>query len=554
MLLSVVALFALSGFAFATLAGNGTITNVSITIAGANRTVGVNSTYVIQLNASDWYGGQAVDIQNISVTFPTGTDLSTAFISPQLEDSETSPRSGLVSMFINASASNINNTNTTVTVSSNVINIALVNATNATFANHTDAYFTIYVAGVNTTNSFTNQTANGEIGLFSITAINSTSTGQWGSTTQVNYSQTSTGGNGTNGTSITLVPNWPYNLTAYGGNTQTMGAGNQSGDTLGSTTYANITALVQDLYGNFVAGANTSFTYLNESTMTSPSGGVLNATLVNTTIGEDGAGTFYTNATGHASIGIQMANSTANGTTVYSWNASVQNNGTNPKVHFTATAQANVIDYYLLTPSSATPSLNTQFSVVISSYDQFSNINGTSAWTSPRLSVSAANWQSLLYNLDGSTTYTAYTGTAFDFGGLSSGNDTVYFKHSYNDGLTFTILSDTNGATGTGYATIVGMQALSGGGGGSWSGTTSTATPIPTGTPQPTAAPTEPSVAPSEPTEPVVAPTVAPTIAPTATPTPVEQPVAGGIDPIAGGAVVIIVLGGAYWYFFMRKP
>lgn len=290
----------------------------------------------------------------------------------------------------------------------------------------------------------------------------------------------------TNTTTYTLVPQNATNVTALFGGSQTV--------TVNSTPTYNLTALVTDRYGNPFSGFHLNFTSLNTSN-----------SIYNLTISLNGSNPYgyvaggwystvhaYTNATGQANVTAFMGQSTGNSTsTVYqvqAWNASnaVTLTDFSANATFNLTPSSDKINYYLLTPSSSTPAANTQFNVLVSSYDAFSNINTSSDWK-PSISAAADHVSSLQYNLDGSSTYSTY-GSAVQLA-LVSGNDTIYFKHGYNDGITFTV-GDSNSASGATAVTVQGGGSGSGSGtgsgGGGYSSGSGGSTPTPTPTPAPT--------------------------------------------------------------------
>ena len=477
LVLAALVVVAFSSIAFA---AYGSITNATVT--ADNATAGFNGTYYIQFNTSATYGG-GYNLTNFSVTFPPGTILTSA--TPYILSSGGSGSlGGLISLSLNDSVGSPNNTNVSMSVSSNVLTVTFQNVTNGSYVNFDDINISFYLRGVNIT-AYTNQTSSGgTLVPVYIIAHNTTQTGGWGSST------TGTPGSGINASRFTMLPGRGHNVTAYAGNAQTITADNKTGDV---ATYTNITVLVQDDFGNFITSANVSFTYMNESTMTTPSGGVLlygvRANASNSS--------WSTNDTGHASFGIKIGNSTQNGSNTYQWNVSVTNWTMSDAASSTyglkvnATASANIINYYIVTPASTSVATDTAFTVVVHSYDMFSNINGTSGWNGT-LNLSSSETTGLTYSTDG-TSYSAW-GSAGTNRDLSSGNVTSYFKQSINADLTFNF-TDSAGVTATGISSQV--QVRSGGvsGGGGSTGGSSTATPTPTpsatvsATPTPTPAP-----------------------------------------------------------------
>src|SRR3989344_3159825 len=319
---SVFVLAALVVVAFSSIAFAAYGSIISAAVTADNATAGFNGTYRIEFNMSSVGGGLIALSKNDTVT-----------------------------------GGGLNCTNVSMSASSNVLTVTLLNVTNASYANFDDINVSFFVKGINVT-VYTNQTSSGgTLVPVYIRADNSTQTGGYGSLT------TGAPGTGINASRFTMLPGPGHNVTAYSGHSQTITADNKTGDV---ATYTNITVLVQDDFGNFITSANVSFTYMNESTMTTPSGGVLlygvRANASNSS--------WSTNDTVHASFGIKIGNSTQNGSNTYQWNVSVTNRTMSDAASSTyglkvnATASANIIKYYIVTPASTSVATDPAFTVV----------------------------------------------------------------------------------------------------------------------------------------------------------------------------------------------
>ena len=459
------------GFAYGS---NASLSNTAIVLS--NTTVNATTSYWISFVTSGVPDGVATNVLRISLVFPASfSNLGT-------------PAAG--TLYLNGSASGIT---LSTLASSNTMQVFLSASTGAL----SDTNFTFQLNGVKNA-----QTLNPSGESISIQTFNSTNESGWGP----------------NSTTVFLTPAPAFSISIYSGNTQT--------GTVNNTLVNALVALVTDDFGNPIAGYPVTFTALNSSGAAVG----LNTTL----IGVNAYATINatTNAQGQASAFAFLGTTTMNSTATQYWfNASGFNLTSATKhVVFSSTPQAGKIAHYTLVPSNATPLLDAPFTIFISSIDAFNNVNATSSW-SPTMDVQSTNELRLQYSLNGGSTYSNFSGTAFSFP-LTNGNASVYFKHGFLETITFAA-SDSNGASGTTSVTISGTRS-------------STPTPTPTSTPTPT-----PSATASATPTPTRTPTstATPTSAPTSTaPAPTPQPSSPDYTILIIGVLSLAAIGGlVYW-------
>ena len=273
-----------------------------------------------------------------------------------------------------------------------------------------------------------------------------------------------------------------------------------------------------------------------------------------------------TNSTGIAGIVAFMGNTTLNSSTPrYGFNATQFNVSGNGAAFYETPTAGNVRFYNV----SASPrETDSSFTVTVSSYDVFSNINGTSAWNGT-LYLNRTGAASLTYSVDGGA-YSTWGGSVGRT--LSSGNTTISFTDAGNDYLYLTF-NDTGAVTATGTSSQVQVTAQgippTGGGPPSYSNPTPTPrpsiTPTPTSTPRPTVAPTPDAGTPTPTRRPTATPYRAPTVVPTE-----QAGINAGEGEGAGGSTasgrnalsdnillfggLLIILVALYYWFAMRKP
>ncbi len=450
MKISNIALFFLAFFAFSNLVFaandaliNASITTISYTAGGlaANVTVNGNASYNVSFATSTVSYNRTI----FNITFPAGFIMTSAHIA--------NSSGGFSYGFMNGTYNGSMAFNTRVV--GQVFEMYMLN--NATVGNYTNTFWSFIINATQNSNlSATYQTT---ARLFDAAQANITTEGP-------------------NVSAAFGLSTYPaFNMSIYSGNGQT-------GD-VNTSLATNITVLVTDNFGNPISNYLVNFTALNGSSQAFTNYGA--AVGLNTTqIGFNAYRTLNatTNSTGHASLIAFLGNTTLNAsTTRYAFNASNLNLSSSTKnVVFYQTPRAARITYYLLTASTTSTSTDAAFTVLVSSYDVFHNINATSAWNGTINVISTAVLTTLTYSTDGAD-YSAWPGAGVNRA-LATGNVTTWFKQSTNADLTFNF-TDTGvpQSIGTSAQVIVRSAGVSGGSGGG-------ATPTPTPTPTPSSTPT----------------------------------------------------------------